>query len=246
MQNRPANFLMKRKSLLYIFLITIVIGSGICSIPSFAEPLPDKITQQNPLKENQILYNGKEWHNLYTSIKGDQFLFSKDYLQGSVTINGKLYKNIRINYDVFNDEIITPTNHGAFVKLNKEMVDSFTVDFGFRTYRFLNTQEDSLTSIKGFVNVLYKGKAALYVKYKKEIQLLAVDDKYDLFYQTYRIYFLNDGVVHQITSKSDLLKILNKDKTQIKDFIKKNKLKISKKVPESFIPVIRYYDSISQ
>ena len=126
------------------------------------------------------------------------------------------------------------------------MVDSFTVDFGFRTYRFLNTQEDSLTSIKGFVNVLYKGKASLYVKYKKEIQLLAVDDKYDLFYQTYRIYFLNDGVVHQITSKSDLLKILNKDKTQIKDFIKKNKLRISKKVPESFIPVIRYYDSLSQ
>jgi hypothetical protein len=32
----------------------------------------------------------------------------------------------------------------------------------------------------------------------------------------------------------------------LKAFINKNKVKISRKVPESFIPVIRYYDSISK
>jgi hypothetical protein len=54
------------------------------------------------------------------------------------------------------------------------------------------------------------------------------------------------GKVNQINSKNDLLKVLYEDKAQIKDFIKKNKLKISKKEPESFIPVIRYYDNLSR
>jgi hypothetical protein len=75
--------------------------------------------------------------------------------------------------------------------------------------------------------------------------LLAVDDKYDLFFQTYHVFFLKDGIVHQLTNKNGLLKILSGDKILIRDFIKKNKIKISKKNPESFIPVIRYYDSIS-
>ena len=125
------------------------------------------------------------------------------------------------------------------------MVDSFTLLFQYKIYRFKNTLQDSLPDIKGYVNVLYSGKSSLYVKYKKEIQLLAVDDKYDLFFQTYHVYFLKDGIVHQLTNKSGLLKILSQDKMLIKDFIKKNKIKISKKNPESFIPVIRYYDSIS-
>ena len=186
------------------------------------------------------------WRNLYYSIKGDQFLFTKDFLQGSLTINNKSYNNINISYDIYNDEIITPTNNGSILQLNKEMVDSFTLVFEFKTYRFLNTQEDSLAGVKGYVNVLYKGKSALYVKYRKEIDILAVDDKYDLFYQTYRIYLLKDGLAHQIKGKSDLLKVLIENKTRINEFIKKNRLKISKNVPESFIPVIRYYDSIRQ
>ena len=142
--------------------------------------------------------------------------------------------------------MLVPKNDGAILQLNKEMVDSFSLVFNTRNILFQNTHPDSLHDIKGYVNVLYKGKSSLYVKYKKEIQLLAVDDKYDLFYQTDRIYFVKNGIAYQITSKRDLLKVLYEDKTQIKDFIKKNKLKISKKTPESFIPVIRYYDSLSQ
>jgi hypothetical protein len=241
------NFLMDRSIFLSIFFFAIFNGSGLyAAIPELSEPLPVNLSQQDTMRENQILYNGKIWRNLYYLVKGDQFLFSKDFLTGTISINGKSFKNISIRYDIFNDEIMTTTNHGSILQLNKEMVDSFTIFFGYKTYKFLNTQADSLTGIKGYVNALYIGKSALYVKYKKEIQSLAVDDKYDLFFQTYRIYFLKDGIVHQITSKSDFFKILSEDKARIRDFMKKNKLKVSKKVPESFIPVIRYYDILSQ
>lgn len=237
---------MNRNNFLYIFLFTLFSGSSLNTVQCFGQPLPVNISQQAPPQENQILYTGKVWHNVYSLVKGDQFLFSKDFLKGSVTINGETFKDLNINYDIYKDEIITPTNRGFFLQLNKEVVDSFTLMFNYKTYKFINTQDDSLPAIKGFVNLLYKGKTELIVKYKKEIQLLAVDDKYDLFYPTTRIYLLKGGNIYQVANKHDLLKVLNEDNDQIKEFIKKNKIKISKTEPESFIPVIRYYDSIGQ
>jgi hypothetical protein len=237
---------MKRNIITFKLLLAIFTLSGLYSISCFSAPLPVITVQPDTLKENQVLYIGKMWWNKYYNVKGDQFLFSRDFLPGSLTINGNIYSNILINYDIYNDEILIPKNNASIVQVNKEMVNSFSINNAGLTYRFVNVQMDSMSDIKGFVNELYKGKSILYVKYKKEIEELAVDDKYDLFYRTYRIYFLKDGQIYQITSKGDLLKILTADKTKIKDFMKKNRLKVSKKEPASFIPVIRYYDSISQ
>jgi hypothetical protein len=206
----------------------------------------DTLIQQDILIKNQILYNGMMWRNLYINVKGDQFIFSKEFLQGSLTLNGCSKKNILINYDIYNDELLTLGKNGSIIQLNKEMVDSFTLVFTGKTHRFVNIQEDSLPGIKGYAKLLYRGKSALYVKYKKAISVLAVDDKYDLFYPTTRIYFMKEGKVHQISSKNDLLKVLHEDKIRIKDFIKKNRLKVSIMEPESFITVIRYYDSLSR
>ena len=237
---------MRRNYILLIFIFTILSGKALNASPYSAELLPGRVNPQDTLKEDQILYNGKAWRNLYYMVKGDQFLLSKEFLPGTLTINGNYYKNILINYDIYNDEILTPKNHGYIVQLNKEMVDSFTVVAGGVKYRFVNSHEDSLPVIKGYTNELYRGKCVLFVKYKKEIEQLAVDDKYDLFYRTYRIYLLKEGQIYQITSKNDLLRLLKDNKDLVKSYMKKNKLKVTKKEPSSFIPVIAYYDSLSR
>jgi hypothetical protein len=44
-----------------------------------------------------------------------------------------------------------------------------------------------------------------------------------------------------------LYKVLMEDRIEeIKHFIRENRLKVSKKIPDSYIEVIRYYDIISQ
>ena len=238
---------MSRNIFLVIFLFSIFHGSGLFGIdPNDSESLSLIIYKQDTLKENQILYNGKLWRNRYYRIREDQFLFSKEFLSGNLSINGRLFRNLNIRYDIYNDEIMIPKNEGTILQLNKEMVDSFTLNFDNKTYKFTQIREDSVRGFNGYVNVLYKGKNALYVKFKKEIELLAVERKYDMFYQIQRIYFVKDSIVYQVTGKGDLLRILNKNKVQIRNYIRKNKLQISKKRPESFIPVIDYYDSISQ
>lgn len=203
-----------------------------------------KISFTDTLIENQILYNGKVWRNLYFKIIEDQFFLSNDYITGSITIAGKTYNNLEIRYDIYNDEILTPTNLGSVIQVNKEMVDSFSLNFMNNSLIFINQKEDTLKGFNGYVNLLYKGKSELYVKYRKEIKLLAVDKKYDKFSQIHRIYLVKDGTAYQVTGRQYLLKLFGEDKQLVKDYIKKNRLVLSKNIPESFVPVIQFYDNL--
>lgn len=204
-------------------------------------------SHQDTILENQVLYNGKIWKNLYSLVEDDQFLFSNEFLPGTITISGKTFSDINIKYDLFEDEILTPSDTGGILQLNKELVDSFSVSFQNRTYHFIKMQEDSLMGSQTYFNVLYKGdKCSLLLWYNKKIDKLADEGKYDKFYLITRLYFVDRGKIYQISGERDLLKILSEDHDLVKDFIKKNKLRLSEKKPESFIPVIRYYDTIRQ
>jgi len=161
-------------------------------------------------------------------------------------INGWLFENIEIRYDIFNDEIIIPTNHGSFLQLNKEMVDSFNIFFQNKSYNFTHIRTDTVKGFKGYINVLYQGGTALYVKHKKEIALLGYDGKFDLFYNTHRIYIILNSTVHLVKNKRALLKLFGDYKVQIRIYIKKNKLPVSVKNPNSIVPVVEYFDSQRQ
>jgi hypothetical protein len=236
----------KKNILILIFIISFTCGAPDSTIKGFPVQLPVKSTNQDTLRENQILYNGRIWRNLFFHIQGDQYLFSKEFLSGSVSISGKSYPNILIKYDVYSDEILTPIDSGRILQLNKELVDSFYLVFQNKTYHFRKIREDSLKRFQSFVNVLYEGKTSLYIKYSKRIDRSAIEGKPDSFYQMNRIIFVKDNLLYTITDKSDLFGVLKNDKVLIRDFMKKNKLKVSKKEPESFVPVLIYYDSISR
>jgi hypothetical protein len=203
-----------------------------------------QLSQQDTLVDNQILFNGRIWRNLYFMIKDHQFLFSKEFLPATVTINGNTFNDINVRYDIYTDELITPISNVTVLRLNKEMIDSFTLNFQNKAYKFINITNDSLKGLKGFVNVLIAGKTSLYVKYRKEIAVLAVENKYDLFYPVQKLYFMKDGVLNLISGKREFLSLLDEYKVQIRSYIKKNRLRISKNDPESFIPVVQFYNSL--
>lgn len=129
------------------------------------------------------------------------------------------------------------------------MIDSFTLTFENKVYQFSKIDEDSLNNIEGFKGyflVLYKNASALYIKYSKYISPDIREKSDGDFIQTQKIYLVKDKIIHQITTRNDLFRALDADKDKIKKYLKNNKLKISKNRPESFVPVIRFYDSISE
>jgi len=233
-------------NVLILLLFIFFSGSDLYGIKQgLSGQLPVKVNQQDTLIENQNLFNGRIWRNLYYLSEGNQFLFSNEFLPGSLTINGKRFTDIFLKYDIYNDEILTPVDQGGILQLNKEMVDSFSLSFQDKTYKFIKMQDDSIKGSKKYFSVLYHGKTALYLKYTKKIDKLTINGENEKFYQFRRIYFVKDNVIYLINSKSDLIMALIEKKEMIKPFIKKNRLYVSEKEPESFIPVIRYYDSLS-
>lgn len=231
--------------LFFLFLI-ISTSSGVGPAYSLnskcTEIIINNANLPDTLKENQLLYNGRIWKNIYFNVEGDQFLFTKSFLSGSVSIRGNKFPDLSIMYDIFNDEIIIPFSSGGVIQLNKQMVDSFSIVYLNKKYNFSKVTIDS---IEGYAHTIYKGKSALFIRYTKKIEKSADQGKYDKFYQVNQTLFLRDNKVYPVANKRDLLNVIQADRDVVKDFIKKNRIKISGKDPESFVPVIRYIDSIN-
>jgi hypothetical protein len=236
---------MNRSDYLFILLINLTIiisASGKC---------PDKsgfdcftILRSDTIPDDQTLFNGRVWRNLYSMVEEDQFLFSKEFLPGSVTMRGRTHSDVMIKYDIYMDEILTPYAPAGILQLNKEMVDSFSILFQNKRYQFIRIQDSIMTELNGFCNVLYKGKTSLYARYIKKIEKLAAEGKKDQFYQVTRIYLIKDGLIHAISGKNDIINVFNDDKKVIRNFIKENHIKISQKYPASFLPVLRFADTL--
>ncbi len=238
---------MTKNIILSIISFIISLGTGLCAInQGESANISSTISEQDTIQERQILYNGMVWKNKYRWVDGAQFLFSDFFLPGTISMNSKTFKNVRIKYDIFSDEIITPVNDQDILQLNKEMVDSFTVQYEHKTYRFTNIRIDTLKGFTGYFNVLYNGRSSFCVKYHKSISSFDTSKSEGQFTQAHKMFLVKDNVIYPIRNKKDLLTELKANKEQIRNFIKKNKLKISGESPESFVPVIRFYDSIGQ
>ena len=238
---------MNRSDLLLILIFNIFLidlAPGICPVnPDFPGVFA---SQSDTLPDNQFFFNGRVWRNYYSMVEEDQFLFSKDFLPGEVIMRGRTYSDVMVLYDIFKDEILTPYKPVGILQLNKEMIDSFSFFFLNKRYSFIKIQDSTKMELNGYLNVLYSGKTKLYVKYSKKIEKLEAKGENNKFYQLTRIYLAKDSLIYPVTGKNDLIKIYDEDKKVVRDFIKKNQLRISKNDPESFIPVLRFTDSLNR
>jgi hypothetical protein len=201
---------------------------------------------QDTLREKQFLYNGRVWWNQHIKVRGHAFYLTSDFISGNVILKGKVYNDLKIKYDIFSDEIILFVNPKTIIFLNKEMVDEFNLIYENVMYTVRNFGSDSTSLINGYANVLYEGPSAFYAKFLKKIEPLAEEKKYDRFYQTQRMYIMKDSTLIPFSGRKGLYKIMEDRKKELKDFIKENRLNIMKNDPYTFIPLIRYYDSIQK
>lgn len=201
---------------------------------------------QDTILEKQLIYNGRIWRNLHIRVRGHPYFLASGFNSGNVIFNGKEFRNLKIIYDIHDDEIILYVNPQTIIMLNKEMVERLTFNYENRMYTIHNFGNDTTSLLRGYVNVLYDGPTALYTKYIKKIESMAEENKYDRFYQVHRMYIMKDNQIVQVSGKKELLKLLEPGRKEIKDYIKKNKLTVIRKDPYSFIPILMFYDSLKR
>jgi hypothetical protein len=235
---------MRSIRLLSFFSLVIFLSPALYGRSNDCRPTTGNYPGIQDTLDKQLLFNGRVWRNLYYKVRGNQFLFSDSFIPCTIVINGKTFPGCSIKYDIFNDELLTKAGQNIIIQLNKEMVEAFTFNYNFKTWRFLKFQKDSLNDLTGYVNLLYQGNVLLYVKYRKVILPLAVDNEYDEFAQTQKMYLMKDGKIYPVGNRNDVIALYSSYKQQIKNFIRINKVKISKKSPESFLPLIEYCDKL--
>lgn len=193
------------------------------------------------LRIRQLLYNGREWENKFRRYNGDPFLFANYFLPGEISYNGRTFVNVKLKYDIYSDQVLIPRSLDQIIQLNKEMIDSFKLVFQNRVYTFARLDNNRP---EGFVNVLYSGRSILCVRYIKRISTVISDHTDGSFYQVYEVYCMTDGAVYRIENEKDIFELLGVYREQVRKIIKENKIRVSRKAPESYIPVIRFYDSV--
>ncbi|MFN8242347.1 MAG: hypothetical protein U0X39_16550 [Bacteroidales bacterium] len=201
---------------------------------------------QDTVPADQILYNGRVWRNTYYGIQGHSYLFSKEMMSGSVSVDGTTFNGIRLLYDIYKDELLTITGRNILIVMNKELVDSFTLNYNGKTYRFVKRDPAKDDPLSGYSNELYGGRTGLYVRYSKLIDLRAVDNKYDAFRQLQRIYVFKDNTAHPVKNKHQFMKLFKEESKDIKAYVRKEKLRVTGAEPETFIPLVKYCDTLKK
>lgn len=203
------------------------------------------VIQRDP-SGKKLLLNGRIWIDNYSKVEGDQFFLTNEFVKGSVTYDGKRFDNLDLKYDLINDELILRYEPYPIIIMNKEMVDSFRLFYNGNEYRIINAGNDPSELFYGYINILYDGSAALFVKYSKKIYPLAVDGKYDLFVQVQRIYLKKGNEIIPVIGRRGFLNQLDDRKHEIRKYLRSSRIRLTTRNLTTLVRVLNFYDSMNK
>jgi hypothetical protein len=196
------------------------------------------------------LINGKEC--LPYSFRGNTtaYLFTRDKLNSNLIVNSRQYKNIKLQYDTFKDELIFVDTSRIInsefprIALNKDIIEGFSFYFNggycnFRHLRFPESPDKKLTD--GFYEVVYEGPTKLIIKHLSTFYSKEGLSEYK--YSPERYVLIGDKY-YKIRNKKNLLKLFGDHSKEVKEFLRKEGIKVKKAGKERIVEVLKYYDSL--
>jgi hypothetical protein len=116
-----------------------------------------------------LLYNGKKYsYFMPHGTGGNQFLTSTDYYYGEVTIRGKRFEGVSLNYDIYNQQLLlqymNESGAGEIIEISKAWLESFRLDN--MLFRYLSFEDGPR-----FYQVLGEGPLFILYYYRKDLKL---------------------------------------------------------------------------
>lgn len=197
------------------------------------------------LGEESPLYNGSEYiEYAYTLQEGHPFFQTASFINGSVNLDGMIFREVPMLYDIVKDQVIILD----FQKVYKINLPAGRVQqFFLLGHLFVRLTPDSSGQIKpGFYDQLYNGKIGLFAKREKRIL-----EKYSniqiskVVISQNNFYVKKDGGYYIIRNKSSLLSVLKNKKKEVQQYWKSNNIKFKKEPERAMIMAVEYYDQIT-
>ena len=200
----------------------------------------------NAIGENAHIYTGYEYFTPDRNIKGSPYFLSDGPVPSRLIYDDSYYQDIPVLFDIARDELVVNRLGQNFkISLVNDKLMSFTV----RNHEFIRISRDSAHGIElesGFYDKMYAGKTTVLVKRKRRLQETLYYSTITSEYKDEYIYYVITGnQVVQVSSKSGVLDLFNSKKTEIKSFIRKNKLSFKSDFEKTLVAVSAYYDQLT-
>jgi hypothetical protein len=211
-------------------------------------PLKDSYPVQLYFKavgENAHVYNGYEYRTTDKSILGSPYFLSDAMVPITLSYDEGYYQNIPAIFDLVLDlVVINRLDQNFMISLIPEKLSAFTM----QNHHFIRVTKDSLRGINlatGFYERLYDGKSTVLVKHKKIIIDQMLYGISTLTYGDENIYYVRfSGVYVPVHGKSSVLNLFKSKKSEIKTFIRRNKLNLKSEFEKTLVAVSAYYDQL--
>ena len=191
------------------------------------------------------LYNGFLHLGYSHKIQGTAYYPDNTWHKGSLVYDGIFYADVNMMYDVYKDELVIQHFHKLMVTLHGEKVKEFTFD----NSRFIRVMRDSLRNVPlstGFYQELYKGKITLLAKRQKLLEETITDVLEQKFIPRNFYYLYRNNTWHTVKTYNDLMGVLKERSKEIRQHLKKNKVKYRRERERALIMAVQYFDASTQ
>ncbi|OQP50848.1 hypothetical protein A4H97_03205 [Niastella yeongjuensis] len=201
----------------------------------------------NPFIEKQSrLYNGVEHLGYAYQIKGHAYFLQKELSIGTVVYDELGFANVLMLYDLLKDQVIIQHLDG-FSKVG--LISTKVQSFYLLNHHFVRLHGDSASSspiITGFYDELYNGNIKVLIKRGKIIEETIKDEVEREFKETNAVFIQKDGRYYAIKTYKTLLTVLQDKAPQVKQYLRKNKLKFRNDPENTLLKAAVFYDSINK
>lgn len=240
---------LRLKFLLYCLVCVKMAGAQELTSDSISNSLYNSYPVRlyfNAVGENAHVYSGFEYFTPDRNIKGSPYYLSESPWPADLVYDDSRYRDIPIMYDIVKDEVVINRLGQNFkISLVADKLKSFTL----HKHEFIRVSVDSVNGNElatGFYDRLYYGKTVVLAKRKTRLQETYVYSQ--LIYEYIRedfYYVIVAGQIVQVDSKSSVLKLYNSKKSEIKAFIRKNKLNFKSDFEKTLVAISAYYDQLT-
>ncbi len=177
---------------------------------------------------DQTLFNGKKYtYRPPPGTTGNQYIVTQLFFAGTVTLKGKTYRDLVLNYDIFNQQLLLqyaderdPLN---VIELSKAWLTHFSLDSLHFEYLRLDQGPQ-------FYQVLGNGPARILHYWRKSLNLNdRIGTSNFVFSKPVRdSYILKDGQLRYFNSRRSLVRIFDKaQRPEIKNYLRRNKVRVN-------------------
>jgi hypothetical protein len=195
---------------------------------------------------DQHLISGIEYINLHIRSKGHKFLDEDKFCKGRVVIDTKVYKDVFLKYDIFNQQVLLLIEHplggNKQIILNNLRIDEFEIKGRiFHKYTFPGIGTF-------FYQVIGNDEMACLYHFKKQ-EIPRAIDKYTLseFSDVQKKSYLYwQSELYAFKSTRSFVRIFSDHQPQIKSFIRQNRFRVNRLNDAEMQQLISYCNSLTK